>query len=57
MGLFLLVDFFGSGSVANLLDASRIGLFVGAWVQFLAVIIALAAGVVVAVSNYRTMRA
>jgi hypothetical protein len=53
VGLFLFVGFFGSGAVDNLLDASQGGVFIGAWIQFLAVIVAVIAGVVVAVQNYR----
>jgi CHASE2 domain-containing sensor protein len=47
VGLFLLLGFFASGAVGSLLDPSRLGVFVGAWVQFLAVIVA-------AIQNYRT---
>jgi hypothetical protein len=53
VGLFLLVGFFASGAVGSLLDPSRLGVFVGAWVQFLAVIVAVVAGIVAAVQNYR----
>ncbi len=42
VGLFLLIGFFPSGAVGNLLDPSRLGVFAGAWVQFLAVITAAA---------------
>jgi uncharacterized membrane protein len=54
VGLFLLVGFFGSGAVGNLLDPSRLGVFTGAWVQFLAVIAAVVAGIVATVQNYRS---
>jgi hypothetical protein len=52
VGLFLLVGFFASGSVASLLAPDRLGVFVGAWVQFLAVIVTVVAGIL-AVQNYR----
>jgi hypothetical protein len=54
VGLFLLVGFFASGSVGSLLAPDRSGVFVGAWVQFLAVIVAVVAGIVAAVQNYRS---
>jgi hypothetical protein len=53
VGLFLFVGFFGSGAVGNLLDARQGGVFIGAWIQFLAVIVAVIAGVVATVQNYR----
>jgi len=53
VGLFLLVGFFASSAVGSLLDPSRLGVFIGAWVQFLAVIAAVVAGIVAAVQNYR----
>jgi hypothetical protein len=53
VGLFLLVGFFASGAVGSLLDPSRLGVLVGAWVQFLAVIVAVVAGIVATVQNYR----
>ena len=53
VGLFLLVGFFASGAVGNLLDPSRLGVSIGAWVQFLAVIVAVVAGIVATVQNYR----
>lgn len=53
VGLFLLVGFFASGAVGSLLDPSRLGVFVGAWIQFLAVIVAVVAGIVATVQNYR----
>jgi len=53
VGLFLFVGFFASGAVGNLLDASQGGVFIGAWIQFLAVIVAVIAGVVATVQNYR----
>ena len=53
VGLFLLVGFFASGAVGSLLDPSRLGVLIGAWVQFLAVILAVVAGIVATVQNYR----
>ncbi len=43
--------FVASGAVGNLLDPSRLGVFIGAWVQFLAVIVAVGAGIVAVVQN------
>ena len=54
VGLFLLVGFLASGAVGSLVEPSRLGVFVGAWVQFLAVIVAVAAGVSATVQNYQT---
>jgi len=54
VGLFLLVGFFASGAVGSLLEPSQLGVFVGAWVQFLAVIVAVVAGIVATIQNYRT---
>ena len=51
VGLFLLIGFFASGAVGSLLDPSRLGVFIGAWVQFLAVIVAVGAGIVAVVQN------
>jgi len=56
-GLFLLVGFFASGAVGSLLDPSRLGVFIGAWVQFLAVIVAVGAGIVAVVQNERSRTA
>ncbi len=53
VGLFLLVGFFASGAVGNLLDPSRLGVFAGGWVQFLAVIAAVVAGIGATIQNYR----
>ena len=52
-GLFLFVGFFASGAVGNLLDPSRFGVLVGAWIQFLALIVAVAGGLVATMQNYR----
>lgn len=54
VGLFLLVGFFASGAVGSLLEPSELGVFLGAWVQFLAVIVAVVAGIVAVGQNYRT---
>lgn len=54
VGLFLLVGFFASGAVVSLLEPSQLGVFLGAWVQFLAVIVAVATGIVAVSQNYRT---
>jgi hypothetical protein len=40
--------------VGNLLDPSQFGVLVGAWIQFLSVIVAVAAGTVATIQNYRT---
>ena len=53
VGLFLLVGFFASGSVGSLLAPDQSGVFVGAWVQFLAVIVTVVAGIVATAHNYR----
>ena len=54
VGLFLLVGFFASGAVGSLLEPSELGVFLGAWVQFLAVIVAVIAGIVAVSQNYQT---
>ena len=54
VGLFLFVGFFASGTVGNLLNLSRLGVFIGSWIQFLAVIAAALAGIVATVQNYRS---
>ena len=54
VGLFLFVGFFASGAVGNLLNLSRLGVFIGSWIQFLAVIAAALAGIVATVQNYRS---
>jgi hypothetical protein len=53
VGLFFLVGFFASGSVGSLLAPSQLGVFVGAWAQFLAVIVAVAAGTAATIQNLR----
>ena len=52
-GLFLFVGFFASGALGNRLDPSRLGVLVGAWIQFLALIVAVAGGLVATIQNYR----
>ena len=56
VGLFFLVGFFASGSVGSLLEPSQLGVFVGAWVQFLAVIVAVLAGTSATIQNLRAQR-
>jgi hypothetical protein len=53
VGLFLLVGFFASGAVVSLLEPSQVGVFLGAWVQFLAVIVAVITGIVAVSHSYR----
>jgi hypothetical protein len=52
-GLFIFVGYFPSGAAARLLDLSPFGAFIGLWLQFLASFIAVVAGVVATVRNYR----
>lgn len=54
VGLFLLVGFFASGQVGPLFDPGWFGRFVGVWVLFLSVIVAIVAGVLATAQNYRT---
>jgi hypothetical protein len=54
VGLFLLLGFFASGAVDRLLEPSQLGVFFGAWVQFLAVIVAVVFGIVAVTQNYQT---
>ncbi len=54
VGLFMFVGFFASGAVGNLFDPSRVGVLVGVWMQFLAVIAAIVAGRVATARNYGT---
>ena len=53
MRLFLLFGFFASGAVGALLAPDRLGVLVGAWVQFLALIVTVVAGIAAAAQNYR----
>jgi len=57
VGLFLLVGIFARGAVGSLLEPSRLGVFIGAWVQFLAVIVAVGAWIVAVVQNYHSRTA
>ena len=52
-GLFIVVSYVPSGSTVRLLDLSQFGVFVGLWLQFLASFIALIAGMVATIRNYR----
>jgi hypothetical protein len=54
VGLFLLVGFFASGAVVSLIEPSQLGVFLGAWIQFLAVTVAVVTGIVAVGQNYRT---
>jgi enoyl-ACP reductase-like protein len=54
VGLFMFVGYFASGAVGNLLDPSRFGVLVGAWIQFLSVIVAIVAGGVATAHNHAT---
>jgi uncharacterized membrane protein len=56
VGLFLLVGFFASGAVGTLLEPSQLGVFVGVWVQFMAVIVAVIAGTTATLQNVRARR-
>ncbi len=56
VGLFLLVGFFASGAAARPLDPSQLGGFVGTWVQYLAVIVAVIVGTTATIQNFRTRR-
>ena len=52
-GLFIFVSYFPSGSAVRLLDPSQFGVFVGLWLQFLASLLAVVAGFVATIRNYR----
>jgi hypothetical protein len=52
-GLFIFVSYFLSGSTVRLLDLSQFGAFIGLWLQFLAVIVTVVAGMVATMQNYR----
>ena len=54
VGLFLLVGFFASGAVVSLIEPSQLGVFLGAWIQFLAVTVAIVTRIVAVGQNYRT---
>jgi hypothetical protein len=53
-GLFNLIVFAAIGAMGRLLEPSPLGSFVGAWLMFLAVIVAAIAGTGATVQNYRT---
>lgn len=53
-GLFLFVGFFASGMVAVLLDPGQLGVLVGAWIQFLALIATGIAGIAATIQNFWT---
>ena len=55
-GLFIFVSYFLSGSTVRLLDLSQFGAFIGLWLQFLAVIVTVVAGIVATVQNYRSRK-
>jgi hypothetical protein len=52
-GLFIFVSYFLSGSVVRLLDLSRVGEFIGLWLQFLASFVTVVAGIVATIQSYR----
>lgn len=52
-GLFIFVGYFPSGAAVRLLDLSQFGAFIGLWLQFLASFVAVVAGIVAIVQNYR----
>ncbi len=54
VGLFLLVGFFASGQIGPRLDPGWFGRFVGVWVLFLSVVVAVIAGTVATIRNYRS---
>jgi hypothetical protein len=49
--LFLIVGFFASGAVDNLLDPSRLGVLIGAWVQLVALVVSAAAGIIAVIGR------
>jgi hypothetical protein len=53
-GLFNLIAFVAIGAVGRILELSPLSSFVGAWIMFLAVIVAGVAGIVATIQNYRT---
>jgi hypothetical protein len=53
-GLFNLIAFVAIGAVGRLLELSPLSSFVGAWIMFLALIVASVAGIVATIQNYRT---
>jgi hypothetical protein len=57
VGVFMLVGFFASGALVNLVDPARLGVLAGAWVQFIAVLATIVTGIVAVVQNYRSRTA
>jgi hypothetical protein len=53
-GLFLTFGLFASGESRRLFNPNRIGDSGGLWVQMLAVIVAIFAGIIATVYNYRS---
>jgi hypothetical protein len=51
-GLFIFVSYFLSGSVARLLDLSRVGELIGLWLQLLASFVTVVAGMVATIQSY-----
>jgi hypothetical protein len=54
VGVFMLVGFFATGALINLVDPARMGVMAGAWVQFIAVLATTVTGIVAVVQNYRS---
>lgn len=54
LGVWLIVGLSLSGEAGRLLDPSWFGGFVGLWIQLLAVIVAVVAGIAATIQNYRT---
>jgi hypothetical protein len=53
-GLFLILGFFASGKSRRLIDTISVGDSVGLWVQMLAVLVAVVAGIIATIYNYRS---
>jgi prepilin signal peptidase PulO-like enzyme (type II secretory pathway) len=53
LGVWLLVGFSLSGEAGRLVDPSGLGGFVGLWIQLVAVIVAIATGIVATARNLR----
>jgi len=51
-GVFLTIGLFRSGASARLVDFNRAGVASGLWIQALAVMVAVAAGLIATVQNY-----
>ena len=54
VGLFLIVGFAASGALGNLTIMGELGVLVGMWIQFLAVIVAAIVGLAATVANFKT---